>query len=407
MIEVRVACSPGEARVAAVEGGVLLDFALWRPGAPDGVGDIHLGRVVSVVPAMAGAFVALADAEGFLPDSEGAKGLTEGTILPVRITRSAQGGKGPRLTARGTDIAAFLSPVPAGLNLDLPSVLTAGSVSCPRSARQSASATGRNMARSAPALISRGIDPLAELAARFPEAPILIDDRAMLASLRLSLGDRLDYIPLGFDDALAFQVEALEQPGIDLPNGAHLSIHPTPALVAIDVDAGGSLASRRGKTAHHEALNEVVLPALAAQIRLRNLSGAIVVDLAGLSVRKRAALGEPLARALAGDPLRPRFLGFTALGLAEIVRPRVRPPLHELSGGPHAAGLAALRAIAVGLSADPRTLPVLRAAPTVIEALQRDPVALPALAHRAGQALILRHDSSLSATGWIAERANG
>ena len=99
-VSIRVAASPGEAHVAAVRGNRLVDYALWRPGSPDGVGDEHIGRVIAAVPAMAGAFVALADAEGFLPDSEGAKGLTAGTMLAVRITRAAQGGKGPRLTAR-------------------------------------------------------------------------------------------------------------------------------------------------------------------------------------------------------------------------------------------------------------------------------------------------------------------
>ena len=31
------ACSPGEVRVAAVDGTGLVDYAVWRPGAPDGV----------------------------------------------------------------------------------------------------------------------------------------------------------------------------------------------------------------------------------------------------------------------------------------------------------------------------------------------------------------------------------
>ena len=38
----------------------------------------------------------------FLPDSEGAAGVTEGWLCGVRVTRAAQGGKGPRLTARQT-----------------------------------------------------------------------------------------------------------------------------------------------------------------------------------------------------------------------------------------------------------------------------------------------------------------
>ncbi len=365
MIEIRAAGSPGEVRVAAVEGERLLDYALWRPGAPDGVGDVYRGRVIASVSAMAGAFVAVGNQEGFLPDSEGAKGLADGSVVAVRIVRSAQGGKGPRLSARVT-----VDPGPQGL-------------------------------------VQRGPDPLADLAHRYPEAPILVDDRGLVAALRRNLGDRVRLVAEGFDDAHLTAIEALEQPSVELANGARLSIHPTPALVAIDVDAGGSMTVRGGKDSHHLALNQTVLPALASQIRLRNLSGAIVIDLAGLSVRKRAALGPGLAEALATDPLGPRFLGFTALGLAEIVRPRVHPPLHELLANPHAAGLAALRRIAATVDPDPRRLPALRASPSVVAALQQDPVALPDLARRAGRALILRADPTLPATGWILENTHG
>src|SRR5208337_4161131 len=82
---------PGEADVAAVgSDGTLLDYALWRPGAPDGVGDLHRGRVIAVVPAMAGAFVALDGADGFLPDSEGgvaAEGAVVGAGPPALLRR--------------------------------------------------------------------------------------------------------------------------------------------------------------------------------------------------------------------------------------------------------------------------------------------------------------------------------
>ncbi len=77
---------------------------------------------------------------------------------------------------------------------------------------------------------------------------------------------------------------------------------------------------------------------------------------------------------LEDDPLRPRFLGFTALGLAEIVRPRVHPPLHELLAGPHAAGLSALRHAMREDASRPDRAPALRAAPAVVAALQADPV---------------------------------
>ncbi len=350
--------------MAVEDGNELVDFTIFRPGAPDGVGDLHRGRVVSVVPAMAGAFVALEGAEGFLPDSEGGAGLTQGTILGVRVARAAQGGKGPRLTARVDQAGIGTGPV---------------------------------------TLLRRGPGAVERLAAAYPQADVLVDDAGVAASLKPKLGERVRVTHEALPDPLAGAIEALEGPVVDLPGGARLSIHPTPALVAIDVDAGAMTASRESKGRAQSGLNRAVLPALAAQIRLRNLSGGIVVDLAGMPARKRAALAPAFVAALADDPLRPRFLGFTALGLAEILRPRVHPPLHELLSGPHAAGLAALRALARQSAADPSRPLALCAAPAVVAALQADPVALDEYASRTGRRPQLRSDPGLGTTGWRME----
>jgi hypothetical protein len=358
-----VATSPGQAHVAVVRYDRLIDYALWRPGAPDGVGDVHRGRVTAIVPAMAGAFVALADAEGFLPDSFGAKGLNVGTILPVQVTRAAQGGKGPRLSARVPDTPPDSGPV---------------------------------------GLLRRGPTPVERMASRYPTAPVCVDDAAVVASLRPVLGNRVSLAANVLTDDVAAAIDMLSHSMIELPGGARLSIWPTPALVAIDVDAGGAL-TRGG----HKALNRAILPALAEQIRLRNLSGAIVVDVAGLSVRKRGALTPDFAEALANDPLRPKFLGFSGLGLAEIMRPRVHPPLHELLTGPLAAGLAGLRAVLAAFNQDPRALPALRAHPSVVSALHADPMALADLLRRTGRDVSLRSDPSLPELAWMLEKDHG
>ena len=361
-VRVLAACSPGEVRVAVLRGDALLDCAIWRPGVPDGVGDLHRGRVVARVAAMAGSFLALDGTEGFLPDSQGGADLAEGDIVPVRVTRAAQGGKGPRLTAR-------LAPdeVPP----------------------------------------ARGPGALLELARTHPDAPVLIDDSAVAARLKPVLGDRVRVVGRAFEDEVEEQVQALAQPDVDLRNGTRLHIHPTPALVAIDVDAGGAVAARQGKAASHLAVNLAVVPVLARQIRLRNFSGAILVDFAGLPARQRGSLAPALHAALAEDPLHPRLLGFTALGLAEIVRPRVHPPLHELLAGPHAAGLTALRHIAAEVASPPHRMSGLRASPAIVAALQGDAEALADLARRAGRALILRSDPNLPATAWMIEASDG
>jgi Ribonuclease G/E len=338
--------SPGESRIALLRGGVLAEYLIHRPAAPDGIGDLHLARVTAKIPAMAGAFLALHDAEAFLPDSDGAAAVTEGDILPVRITRAAQGGKGPRVRA---------DP-----------------------ARDRAAETGP------PRLLQRGPSPLAELQAAWPAAT-------------------LRHAP--FDDALEAGIEALADPVAVLEGGLRATISPTPALTAIDLDGAATTAARAAKAATQMAANLAALPALARQIVLRNLSGAVLVDFAGMPTRKRRALAPALEAALAPDRLHPRLAGFSALGFAEISRPRRRPPLHELLASPHGIGLAALRRAAAEAQAAPGRRLALRAAPAVITALRADPAALAALARLTTYPLALRGDPALHRSWTIEDDA--
>ena len=55
--------NPGDQRIALTRNNVLAEFYIHRPGAPDGFGDLHWARVISRVPSMAGAFLALADSD--------------------------------------------------------------------------------------------------------------------------------------------------------------------------------------------------------------------------------------------------------------------------------------------------------------------------------------------------------
>ncbi len=342
-VTILVCRSPGEVRAVAVREGIVMEYAIERPGHPDGVGDILRGRVLAHLQALAGAFVALPDTQGFLPDSAGGSGLTEGEAVRVRITRAAQAGKGPRLARDGM--------------LDEPGL---------------------------PALLHRGPGAAPRLAAIHPGASVERCAR--------------------FDDAIEAQLDALSSPDVPLPGGARATVHPTPALVAIDLDTAAASADRGPRRAMQTALNHAALPELARQIRLRNLSGAILIDAAGLPGRKRAALGPALAAALATDPLRPRFLGFTQLGFAEITRPRIHPPLHELLSSPHGIGLAALRRLGFDSDADPATALALRAHPAICAALMEDAAARADIQDRTGRALILRADPSVALTGPVIER---
>ncbi len=349
MIRILANCSPGETRAVAWDGALALDYAIHRPGASPGVGARLRGRVSAHIPAMAGAFVTLppefGGLDGFLPDSQGAAALGPGDPVGCIVTRAAQGSKGPRLAA------ADVGPGP-------------------------------------PAVLEPGPDAIDRLLALHPGAEVLVDDPAIHPG-------RAMIVAHAWDDAVEAAIEALSDPVALLEGGLVARIHPTPALVAIDIDTAAATAERRPKAAAQREANRAALPALAQQIRLRNLSGAILVDLAGMAQRARTALGPDVAAALATDPLRPRFLGFTALGLAEISRPRAHPPLHELLAGPHAAGLAALRRLVREAAANPATPFRLRTTPDIARALQEDAQARIALARRAGRPLLLLPDPGL------------
>lgn len=282
-MEVIAASLRGEvARVALLSGDLLREFWLWDLAAPDGVGDIYTGRVDAVVPAMAGRFVSLGAVNGFLPDSAGGKALPMGNYIAVQVTRAAQGDKGPRLAVADA---------------------TAGD---------------------RPGLLRQGPGPLLELAARYPAADIRVDDFALIARLRPALEGRIRHDAKAFDAILEDEVAGLAEPVAALPMGARMQVTAAPAAVMIDVDAGAA-----SETAPL-ALNLAIIPEICRQIVLRNLSGGILIDFAGMKAAARAKLAEPLKAALKQDFLKPEFLGFSHLGFAEIVRRRVRPPLHEV-----------------------------------------------------------------------------
>lgn len=357
---IRVSTSPGERRVALLRDGVLDLAAIERPARPDGVGDLHRARVTAISKPMSGAFLALADGgTAFLPESEAPdrKALQEGAILPVRLTRAAQGGKGPRATAKLTD-------------------------------DERAACAGQGVA-----LVRRGPDAVLRLASR---APVVVDSPAELARLRPLFGDRVTLDRAAFDDALETEFDILAGAEVPLPGGGRLTIHPTPALTAIDIDAGSHAGGRDAESLAR--LNRDALAEAARQIRLRDLAGAILLDVAGMPAKRRETLAPTLAAELGKDPLKPRLLGLTRLGLFEIQRPRIHPPLHEVLGWPPSPlthGLAALRRAAREAAAAPGRMLRLRAAPAVIAALRAMPEALAEFAAAAGRSLALLADPAI------------
>jgi ribonuclease G len=296
MITIAISVRDEEARIALLDGNTLREYAIWKFAEPGDIGDVFTARLTAKLPAMAGSFADLGGLTGFLPDSKGAS-LTEGSYFAACITRMAQAGKGPRLAASPESCA------------------------------------------DRPGRLRQGLGPLADLAARFPKIPILVEDYALIAEISRrcreaaipEIAARISHQNTVFDAILEDEIAALAENFAQLPHAARMHITATPALTAIDLDAGGASAASAAKSQSQLALNIAVIPELTRQIVLRNLSGGILIDFAGMKSAARQKLGPALAHALKNDPLKPQLLGFSNLGFAEITRPRIRPPLHAFA----------------------------------------------------------------------------
>ena len=114
-----------------------------------------------------------------------------------------------------------------------------------------------------------------------------------------------------------------------LKSGGYLVIEPTEAMVVIDVNTG----KYSGKKTLQETILKINLEAaveIAHQIRLRNLSGIILVDFIDMEPgENREILLKALSEAVSADPVKTAVVDMTKLNLVEMTRKKVRGPLHE------------------------------------------------------------------------------
>ena len=114
-----------------------------------------------------------------------------------------------------------------------------------------------------------------------------------------------------------------------LKNGGYLIIQPTEALTVIDVNSG-KMAVKSKNSAGAMKVNMEAAQEAAKQIRLRNLSGIIIVDFVNLESKEDTGiLLKEFRNFLSKDPIPTTLVDMTMLGLVEITRKKVRKPLYE------------------------------------------------------------------------------
>ena len=109
-----------------------------------------------------------------------------------------------------------------------------------------------------------------------------------------------------------------------LKNGGYLIIQPTEALTVIDVNSG-KMAVKSKNSAGAMKVNMEAAQEAAKQIRLRNLSGIIIVDFVNLESKEDTGiLLKEFRNFLSKDPIPTTLVDMTMLGLVEITRKKVR-----------------------------------------------------------------------------------
>jgi len=302
--------APGEDRAVVTLDGRperLLRARADDPADPP-LGARYAARLARIDRGLACGFLDLGEgAQALLALSGPAKTLAEGAALEIEIAAESRRGK----LAQARLIGAGLGPA---RRLDAPVTL------------------------------------LDRLRAFAPDEPVIEGDEARERA----------------DEADA-EILAIEHP---LPGAGSLSIEPTRALTAIDVDLGARTgdAKRLARQANLTAIHEA-----ARLLRLKGLGGLVVIDLVGEG-HDGAALTEAARAAFAPDQPGVVLGPVSRLGLFQLATPRRVQPLSERlcdeTGALSAASLALrlLRALEREGRADRGARLLARCAPPVAEA---------------------------------------
>ncbi len=111
--------------------------------------------------------------------------------------------------------------------------------------------------------------------------------------------------------------------------GGFLVIEPTEALTVIDVNSG-KFDKKTGPDEYYRKVNEEAAVEIARQLKLRNISGIIIVDFINMnSDDSKKALLDKLTMLVSKDTVKTYVIGMTSLGLVEITRTKKEKPLWE------------------------------------------------------------------------------
>lgn len=369
---------PNAFLMALTAGGRLAELKIVRRDRPNHIDSVFLGRLERVMPDLDAAFIDIGiGRSGFLRAADRAGSddwLPPGAPLLVQVRNDGEGegenAKGPRLSMNLAVTGRYLvyHPVGTGVSFSrriesesererlrghVEGLLEGGIVL--RTAAAGASldvlrtdATGIMERWEAIRRQAFDSQPPADLTAHVPGErdpiaralrdhgatleEVILDDRMMARNLQDEmdrLGEKIRVrwhngaMPAFDIDDVAGQIDTALADRIALESGIEVLFEPGETLCAIDVDSA-TAGGRQGRAPRRPIeVNLEAAPAIAQQLRLRNLAGAVVIDFVTMrSNYDRDKVQAALAEALADDPVPTQLYGFTRLGHFELTRAR-------------------------------------------------------------------------------------
>ena len=139
-----------------------------------------------------------------------------------------------------------------------------------------------------------------------------------------------DTFPLKKLYSIETKMEELFSEKIYLKSGGTIFIEYTEAMTVIDVNTGKCISKKDKDTLNYQ-INLEAADMIARQLRLRNISGIIIVDFINMeSEEYKAKLTQELKKLLKKDSVSCNYVDITGLGLVEITRKKVQKPIYEI-----------------------------------------------------------------------------
>lgn len=122
--------------------------------------------------------------------------------------------------------------------------------------------------------------------------------------------------------------EAIEE-RVWMKSGAYLIIQQTEALTVIDVNSGKIQKKHPGDDIYF-IINKEAAAEIALQLKLRNLSGIILIDFINQNTKEQdEKLLSYLSSLVKKDAVKTDVIDMTSLGLVEVTRKKIQKPLGE------------------------------------------------------------------------------